>query len=549
MDQQIVWDVYIGLMRYAVPISAGILLLRCALPLLTFRRKAEIWGWLELPDGMQLPLRHWENVVGRGKGCDVVLPFPTVSRVHGVLIRYDDGSWMVSDADSRGGLLVNGEKGEAFALQSGDVIELGGVPIRFLTEETTPQLPVQTSRAYASAANLLLLTALQTSLCVAFLLQGVGFEVICAYLGLMVLQWLLLLGYVAIRRPTFEVETIAFFLCSMSMAILATAAPSQLIKQLLAIALGLLVFLVVGWTLRDLQRCAVVRYLASIVGITLLVITLLFGQQYYGAKNWLRIAGFTVQPSEFVKICFVYAGSATLDRLVRRRNLILLILYTMSLCGLLALMNDFGTALVFFGAFLMVAFLRSGSIGTIALSCIALAFAAMIGLHIAPHALQRLLTWRHIWEDPSGSGYQQTQALMCMAAGGLLGLGAGQGKLKHLFASDTDLVFATITEEWGLLVAIMTVLSIVVLALFCLRCAKYGRSSFFVIAASTATGIFLLQTICNVLGTVDVLPLTGVTFPFVSNGGSSMVCVWGLLAFVKAVDTRNGGSFAVKSEK
>ena len=122
----------------------------------------------------------------------------------------------------------------------------------------------------------------------------------------------------------------------------------------------------------------------------------------------------------------------------------------------------------------------------------------------------------------------------------------GKGKMKAIFASDSDVVFATVAEEWGLVLAVMLVLCIVILALFSLRSARWGRSSFYVIGGCTASAILLVQTIFNVLGTVDVLPLTGVTFPFLSNGGSSMLSVWGLLAFIKAADTRQNGSFAVK---
>jgi cell division protein FtsW (lipid II flippase) len=218
----------------------------------------------------------------------------------------------------------------------------------------------------------------------------------------------------------------------------------------------------------------------------------------------------------------------------------------MLLCGLLALMNDFGTALIFFLACLVIAYLRSGSVGTIALAGTALVFAGVIALKMAPHALQRFESWRHIWEDPLGSGYQQTQSLMCVASGGLWGLGIGKGKMKHLFAADSDMVFATISEEWGMVMMILAVLCVVTLALFAIRSAKFGRSSFYVIGCCTAAGILLAQTILNVLGTVDVLPLTGVTFPFLSNGGSSMISVWSLLSFVKAADTRQNASFAVK---
>ena len=210
------------------------------------------------------------------------------------------------------------------------------------------------------------------------------------------------------------------------------------------------------------------------------------------------------------------------------------------------MMNDFGTALIFFCAFLVIAYLRSGSIGTVALACTSLGFAGVLVLKIAPHALRRFASWRHIWDDPFGAGYQQTRSLMCLASGALFGLGAGNGMMSRIFAADSDVVFATISEEWGILIAVMMVVCIIALGLFSLRMAVIGRSSFYTIGSCTAAGILLVQTIFNVLGTVDVLPLTGVTFPFVSNGGSSMIGAWGLLAFIKAADTRQNASFAVR---
>jgi len=138
---------------------------------------------------------------------------------------------------------------------------------------------------------------------------------------------------------------------------------------------------------------------------------------------------------------------------------------------------------------------------------------------------------------------------MCIASGGLFGLGVGNGWLKYVAASDTDLVFAFVAEEWGLLMGVMTVACILGLALFSIRTASLARSSFYVIGACTAAGIMLIQTILNCLGTVDVVPLTGVTFPFLSNGGSSMIGAWGLLAFIKAADTRQNASFAVRAVK
>ena len=545
--------VYIGIMRYLAPILALILLLRCAKPLLTFRREPEIWAWLCLNDDRKLPITHWENVIGRSKRSDIVIDFPTVSRNHAVLTRYDDGSWTITDAGSKDGVHVNGNRVNICALQPEDVITIGGIdmklqPISRKQEQRLAQIRTKASGVFYSLSNVLLLSVIQVLCCMGYLF-GSDMEsarsVVLGFGGIMVCQWALVLFYTVIRRTSFEVETIAFFLCTMGMAAIAAVKPGEATKQLIALVLGIAVFLFVGWSLRDLERAKKIRYLAAVAGVGFLLVTLVFGKVYYGAKNWLVLGPLSLQPSELSKVCFVYAGASTMDRIMNKRNLILFIAYSAAICGCLALMNDFGTALIFFCAFLVIAFLRSGSVGTIALACASVGFAGVVALKIAPHAMRRFAAWRHVWEYPLTSGYQQTRALMCIAAGGLFGLGAGQGWMQNVFAADSDVVFATISEEWGLLMVLMLVACILVLGLFAMRSAAVGRSSFYTIGACTAAGILLVQVILNALGTVDVVPLTGVTFPFLSNGGSSMIGAWGLLAFVKAGDTRQNASFAV----
>ena len=551
------YNVYISILRYAAPILAAILLLRCILPLVSFRREPEIWGWLCLSENNKLPITHWENVIGRSKRSDIVVDFPTVSRTHGVLTRYDDGSWTITDTDSSGGIFVNGKKISIRALKPEDVITIGGIDMTLQPISAKQEARLAHHRARGSSfltglSNVLLLTLLQIFCCLGYVMGGqtdTAQSVLLGFGGIMVAQWLLLLFYVCIRRVSFEVETIAFFLCTMGMAAIAAICPGEAVKQLVAMGIGLAAFLLIGWSLRDLERAKKIRYIAAVAGIGFLIITLLFGQEYYGAKNWLVIGSFSIQPSELSKVCFVFVGASALDRLVKKRNLLMFIGYSVTVCGCLALMNDFGTALIFFCAFLVIAYLRSGSVGTLALAITALGFAGVVALKIAPHALQRFASWRHIWEDPFDAGYQQTRALMCMASGGFFGIGAGKGWMKNVFAADSDVVIATICEEWGLIMVVLIILSIVALAIFAVRSAILGRSSFYTIGACTAASILLVQVILNALGTVDVLPLTGVTFPFLSNGGSSMICAWGLLAFIKAADTRQNASFAVRLVK
>ena len=548
---------YVGVLRYAVPVLSAILLLRCVLPLLTFRREPEIWAWLNMTDGSQIPITHWENVIGRSKSSDVTIDFPTVSRNHAVLTRYDDGSWTITDAGSKDGTLVNGRKVQICALKPKDRISIGGVemqlqPITEHQEARQAELRTKAASGWDSVANLMMLSILQCLMLLGFLLgleQETIPSVLMGFGGIFLGQWVLYLFYCMIHRKSFEVETMAFFLCTMGMAAIATVKPGETLKQLAAMALGVVTFLIIGWSLRDLERAKVVRYLATVAGVGFLMVTLVFGTEYYGAKNWLIIGGLSLQPSELSKVCFVYAGASTMDRIMSKRNIYIFIAYSILICGLLALMNDFGTALIFFCAFLVIAYLRSGSMGTVALAVTALIFAGVLALKIAPHALRRFSVWRHVWDDPLNAGYQQVQALMCVASGGLFGLGPGQGFLKHVFAADSDIAFATISEEWGLILAVMMVLCVAAYGFFAIRTARVARSSFYSIGSCTAASILVIQTILNCLGTLDILPFTGVTFPFLSNGGTSMIGAWGLLAFVKAADTRQNASFAVRLNK
>lgn len=537
---------------YLFPVLALGILIRCAVSLLTFRPEPEVWAWLTTPDGAHIPVTHWESLIGRGAGCDVQLGYPTFSRTHAVLTRYDDGSWTISDAHSKSGVFVNGKQTALSALRFGDVITMGGVNFTLIPltkEQERIQAGTRTRAGHAvhQVPTLLLLTLFQLLTAIQLILGGCDPALeLTAFGGLIALEWALYLALRAFRRTGFEAETLAFFLCTMGLAVVSSSAPESLIKELLAIVAGVCVFLVVCWSLRDLERAKTVRYLAAVAGIGLLAFNLLFGVEKFGARNWIQLGGVSFQPSEFVKVCFIYVGASTLSRLMAKRNIVLFIAYSAVICACLALMKDFGTAIIFFVAFLVIAFLRSGNFATIALAIAATGFAGVLVLRFLPYARNRFEAWGHVWDYALTTGYSQTRSMMCIASGGLFGLGPGKGWLKYVAASDTDLVFAFVSEEWGLIMAVLMVACIVILACFVVRSAPAGRSCFYTIGACAAVTVMVTQTILNVFGMADFLPLTGVTFPFVSNGGSSMVCVWGLLAFIKAADTRQNASVAIR---
>ena len=370
-------------------------------------------------------------------------------------------------------------------------------------------------------------------------------SVVIAYALLMTAEW----GCYFLERSVsvrgFEPEIIAFYLTTVGFSVAATSTPGAMAKQAGLFLGALALFFLLGLWLRDLERVRATRWAAAWAALALLGVTLAVSPAIFGAKNWLIVAGNSLQPSEFVKIAYIYAGAATLDRLHRRRNLLLFIAFSAVCVGALALMGDFGTALVFFVTFLVISYMRSGSFATVVLAVSAAATGVMLVLAVRPYVAARFASWGHVWEDPLGAGYQQVRAMSAMASGGFFGRGAGNGWLRDVVAADTDLVFGVVCEELGLITGICCVLDVLLLALFAVRSARTGRSSYYVIASCAAVTVYLTQLGLNVFGSMDLLPFTGVTFPFVSRGGSSLIACWGMLSFIKAGDTRQQGSFAL----
>ncbi len=273
----------------------------------------------------------------------------------------------------------------AAPVKLGDTITLGGVPLVFLPQTVGEREELEKKRQAERPAAMWpsflwltvfqMLTAIQLTLAAG---EKASPVIPICFLGLTVVMWLYAAALRLGRCVGFELETIAFYLSTLSLAVTASSAPGSLPKQLLAIVLGLGLFLVLGLFLRDLERVKKRRWLMAAGAIGLLGITLVLGKAKFGATNWVTLGGISFQPSEIAKICYIFAGSATLERLFRRRNLALFIVLTGVCIGLLGLMSDFGTAAIFFVTFLVIAYLRSGDAATLALICGGAAFGAGI---------------------------------------------------------------------------------------------------------------------------------------------------------------------------
>ena len=494
----------------------------------------------------EYPVFYWENSLGRSKNCDIAIDDAAISRDHAVLFRRKEG-WFVSDTHSKSGVFVNGQKVKnKTKINLNDTISLGNTTLTLKKTSDSREISSFSEsqgkiRPLKPARKLFLVTLFLILACAQPIIetQTVNFSAAMPILGFILLSWIFFFVSIGlIKRCTFELETLAIFLSGIGLILISHANPDDALMQLATIAIGMILFCFIIWFIKNPDFICKMRLLIAIFAILLFVFNLIFAKEINGAKNWIKLGSFSVQPSEFIKIAFIFVGASTLDELQTTKNLTGFIAFSAICIGCLFLMKDFGTACVFFVTFLIISFMRSGSLRTLILSCSTAVLGVFLILTFKPYIKDRFAVWGHVWDHMNELGYQQTRVLTYSASGGLLGIGVGNGYLKSIFAATGDLIFGMICEEMGLILAVIVALIIAGFAFFARSQSTKSRSTFYSIASCAAATMLVFQAALHIFGTTDILPLTGVTLPFVSHGGSSIISSFALLAFIKAADER-----------
>lgn len=369
--------------------------------------------------------------------------------------------------------------------------------------------------------------------------NGFNSTLFAIFAGYILLEWAyFIIASIFCGQNNFELEIIGFLFSGIGLTNVATVDNDYALKQIVAIALGLILFIFMLAVMRRTDIVMKLRMPVAFAAVGLLVANLALAKYTNGALNWITIGGISIQPSEFVKLAFIFVGAASLDKLQSARSLTKYLIFSFGCVGALFLMKDFGTALIFFFTFIVIAFMRSGDVRTIALVCVAALLGAIMIVYFKPHVAARFKAYRHIWELINDEGMQQTRTLIYSASGGLFGLGIGKGMLRNVVFASTDLAFGMICEEWGMIVGLTIVITYAFILLYAIKVARNTRSAFYAITACAAAGLLLFQTSLNIFGVTDILPFTGVTLPFISRGGSSVISSWGMLALIKSADIR-----------
>lgn len=333
------------------------------------------------------------------------------------------------------------------------------------------------------------------------------------------------------------------------------------LKQAMWLVVGLIMFLLVLVFVRDLKMLSKYKFWIGLAGLLLLLVTAVFGREINGAKLWLALGPVRFQPGEFAKVLLVVFFAAYLVDIrevltVSTRRILgvplpplrylapLLIIWGLSM-ALMIFMRDLGTSLLFFGALLTLLYVATGRFFYVLVGLVLFAVGATALYFAFGHVQTRVDIWLDPWTDSSGRGYQIVQSLFALASGGVFGRGLGQGYLLLESGNsiipylESDFIFAAIGEELGLVGAAGIVLLYVVFAYRGLRIALRAPDDFSRLLATGLTGIFTLQAFLIVGGVIKLIPLTGITLPFVSYGGSSIVANFALVALLLRTSDRS----------
>jgi len=379
--------------------------------------------------------------------------------------------------------------------------------------------------------------------------------------GAIPLMIVLALGYVgahiAVRRLAPQADAVilpvAATLNALGLAAIYRLAPRSFgPAQITWTVVALACFVATLVLVKDFRRLASYKYVFGFAGVGLLLLPIVpgIGREINGAQLWVGIGGFSFQPGELAKICLVIFFAAYL---AERKELLsvasrkvlafhvpdvkhfgpLLVMWGLSL-AVMFFEKDLGSSLLFFSIFLAMIYIATARLVYLVLGLVLFGLGAYAGYQTFAHVQQRVQVWLDVFNPKfiSDEGFQLAQSLFALATGGLFGTGLGQGRPDIIPEAHTDFIFSVIGEELGLMGTAAVVLCFMLLVARGLRAAVNARDDFGQLLAAGLTTILGIQTIIILGGVTRLLPLTGITLPFVSYGGSSLLSNFILIALL-----------------
>ena len=315
------------------------------------------------------------------------------------------------------------------------------------------------------------------------------------------------------------------------------------IKQIVWVAIGGVAFFTAYVVYYHIPFWSKLWMPYALLGTGLFLATLIFGKTINGARNWIAFGSLTFQPSEITKILFImflacYFSKEWEEPLFRIAPKWWTLIVTYLFIGFLVLQRDWGTILVLFIIYIFMIYAYEKNFGFLLMNVAAAAIVAILGYRFLYHIQVRVSTWLNPWEDISNKGYQITQSLFAIASGGYFGRGLGNGSPGYIPEVHSDFIFAAVCEEMGVFGGAAIIILFFLIAYRCFKISITTRNAYDKAVCLGLTLMFAVQTFIIVGGVIKMIPLTGITLPFVSYGGTSIVVNFLSLGIIQAISAK-----------
>jgi cell division protein FtsW (lipid II flippase) len=391
---------------------------------------------------------------------------------------------------------------------------------------------------------LFLFEILSLSLIFLYSWEGIQTETYVIAVGLVLLIYFsnYLLG--RISKGDNYIFLIVCMLVSIGIIMIYRISPDLGLKQLMWLTFGIAMFFAAYFAVRYISFWGRLTPIYLLASYALFALTLIMGSRTHGAINWITISGVSVQPAEITKIVLVfllaafYGGDEKYRKIKNAEVYLMIVVY--SFIGLLFLQRDLGTALIFFGVFTGLQYIYSQDRRLIWANLGLATVGGIAGYLIFDHVRVRVTTWLNPWPHINDKGYQITQSLFAISEGGFFGTGLGRGNPSFIPLSYNDFIFSAISEEMGIFTGIGIIMLFMLLVYRGFKIALSQENQFFRMVALGISMIFGIQSFIIIGGVLKVIPLTGLTLPFVSYGGTSVVTSFIALGILQGASEKRG---------
>ena len=341
-------------------------------------------------------------------------------------------------------------------------------------------------------------------------------------------------------------------LAVIGMAMLYRLNSPMALKQLIWYAVGIAIFILVVVLFPSLSKFGKYKYFYMICTLILMSLGSIFGKEINGSKNWISIAGVAFQPTEFGKLSLVAYLASSLESYgkdlkgkaesMKIKALIEPGIVVMISLGFMVIQKDLGSALIFFAISITMLYIATSNFKYVLVCLVLFIIGGFISYKLFAHVRLRFMIWGDPWKYGIKEGHQVVQSLISIASGGLFGTGLGLGYPKMVPVRESDFIFAAISEEMGLLTGLAILILYFLMFYRCMRVPIYSKDNFTRLLAVGYSTMIAAQALVIVGGVVGAIPLTGITLPLVSYGGSSMIITFFSLGILQKI-SEDGQSY------